>query len=83
MLPRFNHHVFHDAVQGLLLIEHIYGLNYNNISDASDITPKIRQATKYQRTMIRQFNSFDLILLASRAIQFGWHDSALRLLNFA
>ena len=82
-LASFNPRVFYGAIHGLLLIAHIYGLNYEGILNSSGTTSNIRQGTNYQRQPIRQFNCLDLILLASRAKQFGWYDTTLRLLKYA
>ena len=75
--------MFHGSVHGLLMMEHIYSLSYEDVSNTSGTAPNIRQETKYRRQLVGQINTFDLIKLASCAIEFRWYDIALRLLKYA
>ena len=76
--------VFNGAVHGLLLLQHVYDIDFSNlltedeyVKNASIISHKI--SSRFGRTLIYQ----DLLLLSIHAVTVAWYGNAIRILNIA
>ena len=72
--------IFNGAVDGLLMLHHVYGLDFSNV-----VTEDVKNATaNYQKILTgRTLTYFDLILLSVRAIAVVWYGNAIQILDTA
>ena len=79
-----SHDVFTGAVHGLLLLQHVYDIDFSNLvtkdeydRNTSTISHKI--SSRFGRTLIYH----DLLLLSIHAIAVAWYGNAIQILNIA
>ena len=74
--------VFNGAVDGLLMLHHVYNLDFSNVvTEVEDV----RNATaNYHKILTaKMLTYFDLILLSVRAITAVWYYNAIQILDIA